>query len=491
MNFRIHEDNTIGNLRILMVEDSETIRRGLKELLAPLHAEIYEADNGVNGQELAWKLHPDLIITDLDMPEMDGIEFCQRLHKSPDSRGIPVIIVSAFDSNADIDLGFQAGAWAYIAKKDAKADLLKTIKDVLSKFSFHRERLIMVVDDSRLVCRLVKEGLEKVGFQVVTAKNGQIAYELVQQQKPDLILSDLDMPVMNGFEFCDALHVKPEYATIPFVVMSTISDRGHMKRILRRGAASYIVKPFNIDQMVILVERLLSDQFQILLKERERLESERTLMLGSIASLISALEARDPYTRGHSETVAEIAAGIATIMGASYEEIELAAIGGRLHDIGKIGIRDDILLKPSALTPQEFEQIKQHPVIGANILKPIPSLANVVSIVLYHHERPDGKGYPYGLTSVPFWASIVAVADVYAALRSERPYHNPLPEDKALKIIQDVKGTQLTDESVELFMAWHSAKGSTTLEANENSTEEKRKTLRDTGFEKFLAGVME
>ena len=473
-----------------MVEDSEAVRKGLKKLLVPLHCEIYEADNGIQGLEMAQKAHPDLIITDLDMPEMDGIEFCQRLHKSPDSRGIPVIIVSAFDSNADIDLGFQAGAWAYVSKKDVKSDLLKTIKDVLSKFSFHRERLIMVVDDSRLVCRLVKEGLEKVGFQVVTAKNGKIAYELVQQRKPDLILSDLDMPVMNGFEFCDALHVRPEYAVIPFVVMSTISDRGHMKRIIRRGAASYIVKPFNIDQVVILVERLLSDQFQILLKERERLESERSLMLGSIASLVSALEARDSYTRGHSEAVAEITAGIATMMGASYEEIELATIGGRLHDIGKIGIRDDVLFKPAALTPQEFELIKQHPVIGANILKPIHSLADVVSIVLYHHERPDGKGYPYGLTSVPFWASIVAVADVYAALRSERPYQSPLPEDKVLKIIQDVRGTQLTEESVELFMTWHKTKGASSLEEKTPSADEKREKLRNAGFEKFLAGAL-
>ena len=480
----------MGNLRILMVEDSESIRRGLKEILAPLRAEIFEAENGIQGQEIARKIHPDLIVTDLDMPEMDGIEFCQRLHKNPDSRGIPVIIVSAFDSNADIDLGFQAGAWAYVSKKDVKCDLLKTIKEVLLKFNFHRERLILVVDDSRLVCRLVKEGLEKVGFQVVTAKNGKIAYELVQQQKPDLILSDLDMPVMNGFEFCDALHVKPEHAAIPFVVMSTISDRGHMKRIIRRGAASYIVKPFNIDQVVILVERLLSDQFQILLKERERLESERTLMLGSIASLISALEARDPYTRGHSEAVAEITAGIATMIGASYEEIELAEIGGRLHDIGKIGIRDDVLFKPSTLTPQEFELIKQHPIIGANILKPIPSLADVVSVVLYHHERPDGKGYPYGLSSVPFWASIVAVADVYAALRSDRPYQSPLPEDKVLKIIQDIRGTQLTEESVELFLTWHSTKGAATLKESTNATDEKREQLQNAGFEKFLAGAI-
>ncbi len=450
----------MNTLRILMIEDSASTRRGLVELLEPLHATITEAQNGQEGLQFSKKQGFDLIITDLDMPEMDGIELCQTLQKNSTTRGIPVIIVSAFDSNSDIDLGFQAGAWAYVPKREAKTKLLRTIKEVLSKFSFHRERLILVVDDSRLVCRLVKEGLEKAGFQVVTAQNGKIAYELVQQCKPDLILSDLDMPVMNGFEFCDALHAsdQQEYASIPFVVMSTISDRGHMKRILRRGAASYMVKPFNVDQVVILVERLLSDQFQILLKERERLETERTLMLASIASLISALEARDPYTRGHSEAVAEIASGIASMIGVSHEEIEMVTIGGRLHDIGKIGIRDDVLLKPGGLTPEEFKIIKQHPEIGANILKPIPSLSEVVSIVLYHHERPDGKGYPYGLTLVPFWASIIAVADVYAALRGERLYQRSMPEEKALQVIQDIKGTQLTEKSVELFMAWYATK---------------------------------
>jgi len=439
---------------ILIIEDSASTRKGLVELLQPLQAEIEEADNGQKGLRLSQEKKFDLIITDIDMPEMDGIEFCQHLQHNRLTRGTPVIMVSAFDSNSDMDVGFHVGAWAYVSKRDARKELLDTVQEVLLKSAFNQKQLIMVVDDSRLVCRLVKEGLEKVGFQVAVAKNGKLALDLISQQKPDLVLSDLDMPVMNGFELCEALHIDPQYASIPFVVMSTISDRGHMKRIIQQGAASYIVKPFNVDQLVILIERLLSDQFLLLLKDRERLDAERTLMVASIASLISALEARDSYTRGHSETVAEITAGIATMMGASYQEIEMAKIGGRLHDIGKIGIRDDILFKPGPLTRYEFELIKKHPIIGANILRPIPSLAEVVTIVLYHHERPDGKGYPHGLRDIPQWARIVAVADTYAALRSERPYQDPLPEEKVLQILEDVRGTQLCSESVDLFLRW-------------------------------------
>lgn len=443
-------------LRFLIIEDSASTRKGLKKILAPLKAEVLEADNGREGLNMILAGKFDLVITDIDMPQMNGIELCQYLKNNPATRSIPVIMVSAFDSNSDIDMGFQAGAWAYVSKREAPTGLYDTIKQVLSKFHFQKEQLIMVVDDSRLVCRLVEEGLAQAGFQVITAKNGKWALKLLKKKRPDLILSDLDMPEMNGFEFCNAVHADSELSSIPFVVMSTISDRGHMKRIIQQGAAGYIVKPFNIDELVILIERLLSDQFQLLLKERERLDTERTLMLASIASLISALEARDAYTRGHSETVAEVLAEMATIMGASKQEIEILTIGGRLHDIGKIGIRDDILLKPGPLTEKEFEIIKQHPVIGANILKPIPSLASIIPLVLLHHERIDGKGYPQGLNGckIPLWARMTAVADIYAALISERPYKSPTPRDQVLQIIKDVRGTQLCPDCVDIFLEW-------------------------------------
>jgi putative nucleotidyltransferase with HDIG domain len=179
-------------------------------------------------------------------------------------------------------------------------------------------------------------------------------------------------------------------------------------------------------------------------------------MLASITSLVSALEARDTYTRGHSETVAEVLAEMATRIGASKQDIEALTIGGRLHDIGKIGIRDNILLKPGSLTDSEFEIIKQHPIIGANILKPIPSLSPIIPLVLLHHERIDGKGYPQGLKGckIPLWARMTAVADTYAALISERPYKGSTPQDQVLQIIKDVRGTQLCPDCVDIFLEW-------------------------------------
>jgi len=226
--------------------------------------------------------------------------------------------------------------------------------------------------------------------------------------------------------------------------------------MLQSGAATYIVKPFNVDQLIIMVEKLLSDHFQLILKDRERLETESQAMLASISSLVQALEARDQYTRGHSEDVSKICIELAKRMNVAQDELEDIAIAARLHDIGKIGVRDDVLLKPGKLTDSEFAMIKRHPVVGAKILEPIPRLEKVIPIVLSHHERFDGKGYPEGLKgkNIPFWARVTAVADTFDALTSNRPYRDSLPREKALQIIADVRGTQLCPESVDLFLGW-------------------------------------
>jgi HD-GYP domain-containing protein (c-di-GMP phosphodiesterase class II) len=141
-------------------------------------------------------------------------------------------------------------------------------------------------------------------------------------------------------------------------------------------------------------------------------------------------------------------------MGISQQEIELIRLGGKLHDLGKIGVVDSVLLKTGKLTDEEFSIIKRHPVIGAEILRPVPSLAPIIPIVLYHHERLDGKGYPEGLhgASIPLWARITAVGDTYHALTSDRPYRKGMPKEKALEIIQSVSGTQLCPDCVEVFI---------------------------------------
>jgi putative two-component system response regulator len=442
--------------RILVVDDSMAARAGMKNMLSGENVHICLAADGQEALGKAMVQPFDAIVTDVHMPVMDGIELCRRIHSMPQTRSIPVIMVSGMDTDEAINQGFSAGAAAFLSKSEISRLLKKTVKESLTRNCFAKQHTILIVDDSSSIRQFVKDCLTNAGYQTLTAENGKTALQLLADEKPGLILSDINMPEMNGFDFHRAIRADPELASIPFVVMSTNKDYGHIARMIRQGAASYIIKPFEMDQLVILLEKVLSDQYLILLKEKERLDTERNDLLNSINSLISALEARDAYTRGHSEAVSKIASGMIAHSGADIEDVEAVAIGGKLHDIGKIGIRDTVLLKPGKLTEEEFFHVKQHPVIGKTILASIESLKSILPIVYSHHERWDGKGYPEGLAveNIPFWARITAVADTFHALTSDRPYRKGLSLEKALQIIEDVKTTQLCPESVDLFFDW-------------------------------------
>lgn len=442
--------------RILIVDDSLAMRGALVRTLRDRRFEIEQAENGLTGLERVKQSHFDLIITDVDMPGMDGFTFCKTLRDQALVNATPVVILSSHDKESDIEHGFQVGASAYLSKTDAQEHLPALVDRLLKKSSMIRQRRILIVDDSPVIRDILRDGLMKEGFQVTTASNGKEALASLTGIKPDLIISDLNMPEMDGLSLCLAVHQHRDWAAIPFIAMSVEGDRGKMRQFLQSGASTYIIKPFNLDQLIITVEKLLSDHFLLLLKERERLEGEQRLMIASIASLVEALEARDPYTRGHSEAVSDMVTSIGKKLNIPQTEIDAITVAARLHDLGKIGVRDEVLLKPGRLTAEEFDLIKQHPVIGAKILEPIPSLKKMIPLVLSHHERYDGKGYPDGLKKeqIPFWARMTAVADTYHALTSDRPYRKGMPQKKALQIIADARETQLCPKCVDIFLEW-------------------------------------
>jgi len=348
-------------------------------------------------------------------------------------------------------------AAAYLDIAETQARLVPLVEKLINRYSkTETGKKILVVDDSKAVRLMLEEGLLKEGYQVLTAENGKKALEVMGNVRPDLILSDVYMPEMNGLELCECLHESPFYSSIPFVVMSTENNAQNMKQMLQYGAAAFIIKPFNLDQLMMTLNKIFSYEFLLLLKEKERLDGEQKLLIAGITSLVKALEARDKYTRGHSDRVSLILAGLVKHSGGSKYDIERALIAGRLHDIGKIGVRDNILLKPGRLSDEEFYQIKQHPSIGASIIQTIPSISDILPVIRSHHERIDGKGYPEGLAAqdIPLWARMTAVADTYDALTTDRPYRKGMRYHQALEVISAVSGTQLCSDCVELFFDW-------------------------------------
>ncbi|MEN6437752.1 MAG: response regulator [Syntrophobacter sp.] len=447
------EPNRGPSRKILIVDDSSTVRSALRRELEQMGATVSEACDGCEGFETANSGEFDLIITDVEMPRMNGYALCEKL-KNQSKDSTPILMLSSRDHEEDIERGFKVGAAGYLSKFSAKSELSERIQEILDTRSLLKGRTILVVDDSSVTRNVIQKALRKAGFDVIPAENGKMALEILRHSLPDMILSDLHMPELDGLALCRTVHADRNLRQIPFIIMSSDGDRATMRRTLQFGAAAYLVKPFNIEQLVVTAERFLSDHFRRILKDRERLEFERQIMLGSITSLVLALEARDQYTRGHSESVASVLVDLAREMAFDADQIERIKIAGKLHDLGKIGIRDQILLKPGPLNDEEWKILKQHPTIGAEILASIPSLADIIPAIACHHERIDGKGYPEGLKGdkIPLLARMVAVADTYDALTTDRPYRKGFSNEEALTIIADAKGTQLCPDCVASFL---------------------------------------
>ena len=443
--------------KILVVDDQRSVRNFVSSLLKGEDITIQEAQNGQEALAILESRGPvDLILSDVDMPVMDGLKLCEVLKASERFRSIPVLIVSSFDSESDAERGFQAGAYSYISKAEVQTKLLPLVHGLRKKYDFRKRQTVMVVDDSPTLRLMLGTALSCAGFQTIMVENGKLACEKLCQMRPDLILSDIVMPEMDGYALFQWVRQQPELKDIPFVVMSIHNEQRHILRMVEQGAAAYLNKPFNMTEMVLIIERLLSDQFQLLLKEREKLAVERTMLLASIASLVNALEARDAYTKGHSMAVATIVAGMAEIHNMSNELVERVVMAAQLHDIGKIGIRDNILLKKGSLTADEYAMVKTHPVIGSEIVAAVPSLADIVPVIRSHHERFDGKGYPDGLRgeAIPFMARMIAVADTYDAMVSNRSYRDGFAIDYVLETIRRLREEQLCPVCIDLFLQW-------------------------------------
>lgn len=290
--------------------------------------------------------------------------------------------------------------------------------------STRRRPRILVVDDNPDLMVLMRELLETRGYEVIAVPDAAQAEAEIRREPPDLILSDVVMPGKSGYELCRQMKDDPATRLIPFVLITGLSDREDKLRGIEAGADDFLNKPIFSEELFARVKSLLK------LKEfTDELETAESVL----CTLGLSVESRDPYLDGHCERLANNASSLGRHLGLDQESVVALRRGGYLHDLGKIAVPDEILKKGSDLTPEEWAVMKQHPVTGENICRPLKSLRLVLPIIRNHHEHCDGTGYPDGLRNyeIPLLARILQVVDVYDALRTARPYKPPLTHDQA------------------------------------------------------------
>ncbi|MDQ6918412.1 MAG: response regulator [Candidatus Dormibacteraeota bacterium] len=307
-----------------------------------------------------------------------------------------------------------------------------------------RQQVVLVVDDHPLNLELIEGCLADVDCRVITATDGIEALELVKKDRPDLVLLDVMMPRMDGYEVCQRLKDSPEGKLLPVVMVTALGQIADRVRGLEVGADDFIVKPIERVELVARVRSLLRVK-----QLYDRLDdAQRTIF-----SLARAVEAKDSSLEAHTERVGMNARRVGEALGLSEETLDDLLWGGVIHDIGKIGIPDSILLKPGPLTVEEFELMKQHVFIGEEIARPLRSAHDLLPIIRHHHERIDGTGYPDGLAgeAIPLGGRIVAICDAFDAMISDRPYRKGLTHANAMATLVAGAGTQWDSQLVSIF----------------------------------------
>ena len=304
---------------------------------------------------------------------------------------------------------------------------------------------ILVVDDDPVVRETIQDSLEYLGYRTGGAGSAEEALERIPGEPPDLILLDVRMPGITGIELCRQLKADQSTRLIPVVLLTAQGELDSRVAGLEAGADDYFTKPVHLRELAARVRSLL--RLKRVVEELEQAEN-------MITSMALTIEARDTYTAGHCVRLASFAVELGERLGLSAEELAALRLGGYLHDLGKIAVPDGVLLKPGPLSHEEWRFMREHPVAGDRLARPMRTLGLVLPVIRHHHERTDGRGYPDRLVGdeIPLLARITAVVDVYDALRTRRPYKPALDETESLRVLSDsARSGQLDSDLVRLF----------------------------------------
>jgi putative two-component system response regulator len=269
--------------------------------------------------------------------------------------------------------------------------------------------------------------VELLGYNVCAVADGEAAWQAVQVGLPDLVLSDVTMPGLDGFGLCRRLKADPRTRLIPVILITGIGEE-HKLEGIEAGADDFLGKPVSLTDLRVRMRSLIRMK-----AFTDELDSAGTVLM----TLAASIEAKDPYTEGHCERLAALGRSLGLAMGADHALLTALQRGGYLHDLGKISVPEHILVKPGSLTAEEREIIQQHPVTGERICRPLRLFRAVLPIIRHHHEKWDGSGYPDGLAgeAIPLGARILQVVDVFDALTTDRPYRRALPWPDALTVL--------------------------------------------------------
>lgn len=489
-----------GKKNILFVDDEESILEIAVEYFQQKGYRVITAHNGLEAVDILKQNSIDCCFTDINMPEMDGLELAEHIRNYDNT--IPVIVMTGYPSLDNTIRTLKNGVVDFLIKPVNLNQMEVCVQRVLRERQLFVENILLKkeVEGKARLEKINQELLYKVEelnilntimSDVSSISRSSDVYRRIVKMTMELTHADeAKFYVINEAEhrpFEVASHSQQGQQReseagedVPELIMEIVGDELPLLvadnkgfRGLATDILSYMIVPLKIQGKVFGVltaavrkgDKRFSDKelyYLSFMTQRAAYAIENLALyehinrglMTTLNAFVKAIEARDPYTEQHSNRVTEIAVVIGERMGCSEEELDILNISGPLHDIGKIGIRDDILLKPGRLTDEEFEKIKEHPDIGANIIGQLGMWDEHQKIIRHHHERFDGSGYPDGLASeeIPFLARILTVADAYDAMASDRAYRKKMPTEKVLGIIREGAGSQFDPQCVGAFL---------------------------------------
>ncbi|MCX7028028.1 MAG: response regulator [Spirochaetes bacterium] len=319
---------------------------------------------------------------------------------------------------------------------------------------------VLIVDDEPIIRLTLESLLASIDVRLIFAEDGEKGLELAEANRPDLVLLDLMMPGMDGYEVCRRIRENPGLTEIPVIMITALDDRDSCLKGLLEGADDFLTKSFDGLALIARVQTIIRlNRYRHLVEQRKTLERLHKELLISYHDTLEgwadALDLRDKETEGHMRRVMEKSIAFAKAAGVTGEkELEDLRMGALLYDVGKLGVPDAILLKPGKLTDEEWVIMRRHPEYAYKWLSHIAFLNEALKVPYCHHEKWDGTGYPRGLKGleIPLYARLFIIVDVWNALRSDRPYRKALPEEDGLAYIQGESGRYFDPELVQVFL---------------------------------------